>query len=1777
MNKKIFYGLILLITLSLCLGVVSASDNFANENIGASLETPANDIQLDTSGANSAPEIQEIENTDSNLLGLSNEDVLGNNPITPNGTKFSHIKEAIDNANNGTIIDLGGLTYTGTYNGNLQSKDKNITIQNGIIDGVNVKPYKGKFQQINYAHITLKNIHFKNFNYEIGGWQRTFAFSQSVLENVKFSNCSQDTYMGFFSSFNNVNATNMSFDGITSGTCVADIKKSTFKNVNFTNSRVTDNTTDYDTGQFTVMGDSTLINCNFINTSSQQHSGAICMGKGKNTVINSNFINCTAWVGGAIFAHGDFNENKKFTIENCTFINCSAKEEGGALGLSHNNMDVKNCTFINNTALKGAGIMIGGIYHPHAIDGDNTHGHNMTIDNCYFENNNAKLEGGAVHISGDNNTVTNSQFYYNEAPEGGAVHITGDNASVKDSIFDDNFAHLGKGAAVYVKGNYSSIDNSNFTRHESEMGTVYIEGNDFICTDSEFCENTASHGGAGIYVEGNNSYIYNSIFEKNNASKHGGAIHSIGSHARILNSKFIDNHAIPNEEDHEYGLGGAIFINGNNNEVSYSEFEYNTARNGSAIYNRGNQFVLRDDSFDNNQAWSYLLNAYADPELSYYSKDNTVKVEIIHIAGDNLINAIHNDGSPDEIFFYDVTYEHSTGKKTTTREEIHPKNGVENSENGKWLYQDPREDYQIVYVDIVHNETGEVVYRNYDPNLLGYSVYGADGNKTGLYGNITVYLVGLNPGNYNVNAVHPEDFLYKEISNKTKFKINPVADLAIVKEVSNKTPNLGDTITWTLKVTNNGPNDATGVYVTDSLPAGLIYVDCDGNYNVNTRVWTIGDLAVGRTAVLNIRTIVNVSNTTILNVATVDSSTYDPDKTNNKANNTTKANPIADLSVVKLVSDKTAINGDTITWTIIVKNNGPDTAVNAKAYDVLPKGLIFVGSDGNYNPNTHIWTIGNLVKGASATLKITTLVNTTSTVIVNNVHVNSSTPDSNESNNYASNDTEILNPGLNVRKITLDNVVLVGNQVRFEIVVTNTGNTTLSNVFVEESSYTGLTYDSFVKNGYWTNSIVNGKNRWTLNMNLVPNEVIGLIVVFNTTRAGTFTNVVVAGSDETENKTAENKTKVVEGKLDVQKITLTPVVHVGNQTSFEIVVKNTGEVPLHNVVLEETSYKGLVYSSYIDTPLWTHSQVNGKNIWTLNKILNVKEVVPLIVNFNTVEVGNFTNIVTVSSDEARNKIANNTTTVYNHTSPDPESNKTKIPNISIEKIALNDVVILGNQAIFEIIVTNTGNVVLNDVTVSEDSFTGLVYDSWYDNTGLWRENSRLKWNMISPLYTGEIVSFYVVFNTTSTGNFINVVSVDSNETGKKSANDNVEVIKPDFAVEKIALNRSVMVGEQVMFEIVVHNLGQVDLTNVVVREDSFSGLIYDSFTDYTGLWTKNRDLSWNLNTPLRAGEYAGFFVTFNTTAEGKFVNVVVADSNEIPNKTDNDTVEVLNPSLDVQKITINRTVNVGEQVMFEIVVHNSGKVILNDVTVRENSFDGLIYDSFIDNYGLWTKNGDLSWTLNTPLYTGEYLSLFLVFNTTKGGTFTNIVSASSDKTKDKPATNTTTVIENPKTPMADLVIVKGVYAIDGNKVTWGLYVVNNGPDKAVNARVTDVLPKTLKYISSVATKGTYDANTGIWSIGDMENGENAVMMLETIVLTTGDITNEARVTSDTFDPDMSNNYDNETVFVSPIPETPQQSKENVEPVDVIPATGNPLVMVLLALIALGTATFRRRK
>ncbi|MEZ4638576.1 MAG: DUF11 domain-containing protein [Caldilineaceae bacterium] len=72
---------------------------------------------------------------------------------------------------------------------------------------------------------------------------------------------------------------------------------------------------------------------------------------------------------------------------------------------------------------------------------------------------------------------------------------------------------------------------------------------------------------------------------------------------------------------------------------------------------------------------------------------------------------------------------------------------------------------------------------------------------------------------------------------------------------------INDGVVFTLVAGNAGPMGATGVAVTDQLPAGLTYSSDDGNgaYDANTGVWTIGSLAANATATLNITAIVDAA------------------------------------------------------------------------------------------------------------------------------------------------------------------------------------------------------------------------------------------------------------------------------------------------------------------------------------------------------------------------------------------------------------------------------------------------------------------------------------------------------------------------------------------------------------------------------------------------------------------------------------------------------------------------------------------------------------------------------------------------------------------------------------------------------------------------------------------------------------------------------------------------------------------------------------------------------
>src|SRR5262249_51531583 len=179
----------------------------------------------------------------------------------------------------------------------------------------------------------------------------------------------------------------------------------------------------------------------------------------------------------------------------------------------------------------------------------------------------------------------------------------------------------------------------------------------------------------------------------------------------------------------------------------------------------------------------------------------------------------------------------------------------------------------------------------------------------------------------------------------------------------NKTPNVGDTVHFTITLTDAGPDTATGVTVRDLLPTGLNFVSAtpsQGTYNPTTGIWTVGTVTTSSPQTLVIAAVVTNSEEEI-NTATIShSDQYDPDPANNTAKSAVTPQQ-ADLELVKQVNDPTPNVGDTITYTVTLTDSGPDNATNVVVSDPLPAGLTFVSatpSEGSYDPTTGVWTVG---------------------------------------------------------------------------------------------------------------------------------------------------------------------------------------------------------------------------------------------------------------------------------------------------------------------------------------------------------------------------------------------------------------------------------------------------------------------------------------------------------------------------------------------------------------------------------------------------------------------------------------------------------------------------------------------------------------------------------------------------------------------------------------------------------------------------------------------------
>jgi uncharacterized repeat protein (TIGR01451 family) len=365
---------------------------------------------------------------------------------------------------------------------------------------------------------------------------------------------------------------------------------------------------------------------------------------------------------------------------------------------------------------------------------------------------------------------------------------------------------------------------------------------------------------------------------------------------------------------------------------------------------------------------------------------------------------------------------------------------------------------------------------------------------------------------------------------------SPVIDLELNKDVAPAEVEVGDEAAFTISVVNQGPDDATGVEVTDTLPAGLTYVsdNAGGAYDSATGVWTIGDLAVGESVSMDFVVTVdepgsftNVAEVTAANEPDSDSTPNDGegDDWDDAIITAVVSPPIIDLELVKDVSPSAVQVGEETTFTISVVNQGPDDATGVAITDTLPAGLTYVSDDGGgaYDSTTGVWTIGNLAVGASVQLSFVVTVDEVGTftnvaeVTAANEEDSDSTPGDGEGDDW--DDAVVVATEEPPAIIDLELVkdvdpaeVELGGETVFTITVVNQGPDDATGVAVTDTLPDKLTYVSDNAGGAYDSATA----VWTIG-DLAVGESVAMEFTVTVDDIGIFTNVAeVTAANETD-------------------------------------------------------------------------------------------------------------------------------------------------------------------------------------------------------------------------------------------------------------------------------------------------------------------------------------------------------------------------------------------------------------------------------------------------------------------------------------------------------------------------------------------------------------------------------------------------------------------------------------------------------------------------------------
>ncbi len=700
------------------------------------------------------------------------------------------------------------------------------------------------------------------------------------------------------------------------------------------------------------------------------------------------------------------------------------------------------------------------------------------------------------------------------------------------------------------------------------------------------------------------------------------------------------------------------------------------------------------------------------------------------------------------------------------------------------------------------------------------------------------------------------------------FGFFPQIDLVVTKEINTGLSNLiaGGNVVFDITVENLGVIDGTEVVLTDAIPAGLTYVGSDnpsGAFTVSFVAGTVtvdmGTVPGGTTGSIQLLANVDSNQTSdITNVADVAGYEVDIDPANN-SDSVLLELVESDLVILKEGNVDPVNAGDPLTYTLTVTNNGPDAAVGVSVVDTLPADVTYVSGDVDgdagqvsFDSLTGVLTanIGGMSNGQVSVVTVNVSVGANPANTLSNTATVSATPntDSNPANNSSSLTTAVTRfVDLAISKVS-SGTPISGQDVTYNLTVTNTGATDAADVVVTDTLDDELTFVSF-------NPLASGATHSIAGQDLTVNigtmlagesRVFEFAATIDAAAVGNIPNSATVATSDTDTVsgnntdatsiTALNQIDLVLGKS----VDLATAVPGLDQLIYTFTVSHdTDSVSDGNTVIVTDTIPAGLTGVVINAPTaddTTYDPGTGDLSIQYDILPNGEtRVFTLTANVQEGASGTVVNTASVSSLGTDLDPGNNSASAATTLTPDFD--------VQVSKVADDPNSIPGDSVVYTVTVTNTGPSTAPGVILTDVLPAGVTLQSatMGGQTGV-DSGGTITFPSVD-LASGDsaTATITVTVDTLTDGLISNVASVQDlsavgeNDSANNSDTADVTVVaEADLAVSKTVSSSALEVGSTLTYTIDVNNFGPSAASNVVITDALPAGVSFVSGTGPSG-------------------------------------------------------------------------------------------------------------------------------------------------------------------------------------------------------------------------------------------------------------------------------------------------------------------------------------------------------